>query len=590
MSKFGKYRLIAELGHGGMADVFLAASSGPDGLGFTKLVVVKRLRQNLAEDPEFVAMLIDEARIAARLNHPNAVQTYEIGEVDGQYFISMEYLDGQPLSRFNVRSAKAGKPLALAHAVSIYADVLTGLHHAHTLADYDGTPLGIVHRDVTPHNIFVTYDGQVKIVDFGIAKAAGRASQTSQGVVKGKVVYMSPEQASAQDVDLRSDIFAAGVLLWETLTGERYWAGSDELGVMKRLIQRDLPKAPSSIRPDVPEALDKITMKALAPDREDRYANAELMASDLLDWLKVQGGRPMPREIGAGLAALFSDRREAAKEVIENQLASLSRSTEGQISLKRLNTTTTEAGLTPAAGKGLPPSVVGASRAPAAGDPDADTRIGSGPTSTPTVTASSFEKSQAAAAPKKRVNVVLMLGAVGVAAVVGLAIVKTQQRTVAAAPNPPTPPAMTVSSGTPPSTANGSSEPSIISVNLASDTPNVMFRIDDGPALAAPYDSRLPKSAVRHVVVATAQGCETARLETAFEIDLRWTPHLECGKHPGTNPVAGQVHQTTVAKPPDPPTDTAKPVIPVTPITPPAVTPSGRQPRIIDKDNPYGNK
>ena len=177
---FGKYSLIAELGHGGMADVFLAVQQGQ--AGFNKLVVIKRLRETFADDPEFVAMLLDEARLAARLNHPNVVQTNEVGQVGRHHFIAMEYLEGQPLHRINHRSAKKGG-VPLVYQARICADVLAGLHHAHELQEFDGTPLGVVHRDVTPHNIFLTYSGQVKVVDFGIAKAVGRSAETRTGVV-----------------------------------------------------------------------------------------------------------------------------------------------------------------------------------------------------------------------------------------------------------------------------------------------------------------------------------------------------------------------------------------------------------------------
>src|SRR4051794_26091703 len=191
-SLFGKYRLIAELGHGGMADVFLAVARGP--IGFNKLLVVKRLKANLVDEPEYVAMLGDEARLAARLNHPNVVQTNEVGQEGDQYFIAMEYLDGQPLHRVLTRSEKKER-MPLAMHLRIVCDVLSGLHYAHELADFDGSPLNVVHRDVTPQNIFVTYDGQVKLVDFGIAKASGRDGETKTGIVKGKVTYMGPEHA-----------------------------------------------------------------------------------------------------------------------------------------------------------------------------------------------------------------------------------------------------------------------------------------------------------------------------------------------------------------------------------------------------------
>ena len=207
-----------------MADVFLAVQSGPTGSGFQKLMVVKRLRQNLADEPEFVAMLVDEARIAARLNHPNVVQTNEVGELNGQYFIAMEYLDGQPLHRIQHRNAQRQKdgataPFSKDLQYVVLLDVLAGLHHAHELLDYDGTPLQIVHRDMTPHNIFVTYEGQVKVVDFGIARAVGRSAETRQGIIKGKVRYMAPEQAIGHNVDRRADVFAIGIILWEVASG-----------------------------------------------------------------------------------------------------------------------------------------------------------------------------------------------------------------------------------------------------------------------------------------------------------------------------------------------------------------------------------
>src|SRR5689334_3257328 len=190
-NSLGKYRLIAELGHGGMAEVYLAVVRGP--AGFNKLVVVKQIRPQLAEDPEFLAMFLDEARLAARLSHPNVVQTNEVGQEGERHFLAMEYLDGQPLSRINQRlGPKGGLPLVM--HLRVIADLLGGLHYAHELSDYDGTPLGVVHRDVTPHNIFITYDGVVKVVDFGIAKARDALTLTKVGIIKGKIAYMAPEQ------------------------------------------------------------------------------------------------------------------------------------------------------------------------------------------------------------------------------------------------------------------------------------------------------------------------------------------------------------------------------------------------------------
>lgn len=325
-TKFGKYQLIAALGHGGMADVFLAVVHGPDGLGFSKLVVLKRLRPNLAEDEHFTAMLVDESRLAARLNHPNTVQTIEVGEHEGQYFITMEYLDGQPLNRITSRARQAKKPMSREHALTVIVDVLSGLHHAHELCDYDGTPLHVVHRDVTPQNIFVTYTGVPKIIDFGIAKAAGRASQTKEGVIKGKVSYMSPEQAAAKPVDRRTDVFAAGVILWESLTGRRFWDSADEIEILTKLISRDFDPSARRIAEDVPDELEAIVVKAMAPKPDDRFATAEEMSNAILAYLDGSKSRSTSRELGSFVSALFEDRRKQTRELIESQLAQLSHS------------------------------------------------------------------------------------------------------------------------------------------------------------------------------------------------------------------------------------------------------------------------
>lgn len=346
---FGKYRLIAELGHGGMADVFLAVIAGPVGSGFTKLTVVKRLRQNLADEPEFVEMLVDEARISARLNHPNVVQTNEVGSVGDQYFLAMEYLDGQPLHRIQHRAMqKAMRANAEAAAPStpqndsagslflptdpfpkdcqylVILDTLAGLHHAHDLCDYDGTPLSIVHRDVTPHNVFVTYEGQVKVVDFGIAKAAGRASETRQGVVKGKVRYMAPEQAIGQAVDRRADLFSVGIMLWEASTGRRFWKDMDDLNIVQTLVSGTMKTSPREIDPSIPEAIDRICRKALAFNRDERYATAEEFRVDLEDYLGSSGLLTSARRrLSTSVSELFKDKRAEIKAVIEKQLAKL---------------------------------------------------------------------------------------------------------------------------------------------------------------------------------------------------------------------------------------------------------------------------
>ena len=321
--QFGRYQLIATLGHGGMADVYLAVALGP--VGFTKLQVVKRLRPNLAEEPEFLAMFLDEARLAARLNHSNVVQTNEVGEAGGYYFIAMEYLDGQPLNRILARSRRMLEPgLTLEVLVTIVVEALAGLHYAHNLTDYDGTALSVVHRDATPHNIFVTYNGHVKLVDFGIAKAANRSMETRAGTLKGKMAYMAPEQARCDEIDRRADLFSMGAVLWEVVVGERLWRDPNDMRILDALGAGMPMPSMRSVRPDVPAELDAIAARALAMDPADRYPTAADMRNDLLAYLERAGRRPTSHEeIGRVVSLLFRDRRNEMKTLIDLQLGAL---------------------------------------------------------------------------------------------------------------------------------------------------------------------------------------------------------------------------------------------------------------------------
>src|SRR4051794_6498171 len=216
-TRIGRYEFVTLLGEGGMARVYLAVSRGP--VGFNKLVVVKQVRPELAWDRDFLNMFFDEARIAARLNHPNVISTHEVVEENGQYLLAMEYLEGHTLGEILQRLGLAQMPLE--QHLWILTQVLAGLQYGHELRDYDGSPLGIVHRDVSPPNVFVTYNGEVKLLDFGIAKAAGAVTSTHKGTVKGKLGYGAPEQFLSKPVDARTDVYAVGVMLWEALAGKR---------------------------------------------------------------------------------------------------------------------------------------------------------------------------------------------------------------------------------------------------------------------------------------------------------------------------------------------------------------------------------
>ena len=309
----GKYKLIAELGHGGMAQVFLALARGP--AGFNKLAVIKQIREQLADDPEFLTMFLDEARLAARLNHPNVVQTNEVGEDGKRYFICMEYLEGQPLNRVIQRLGRENG-LSLGVTLRILVEALAGLHHAHELTDYDGTPLQIVHRDVTPHNIFITYAGQAKIVDFGIAKALSQSAETKAGVLKGKVAYMAPEQARGDKVDCRADVFSVGVIMWEALVGRRMFKGLTDVVIIQKIVNGQL-QSPRSANPDVDEKLDAVCMKALAHNKEDRYESAAEFASAIESALDAMGDRSSLRDAGKLIQQSFEPERARIKALVE---------------------------------------------------------------------------------------------------------------------------------------------------------------------------------------------------------------------------------------------------------------------------------
>lgn len=318
----GKYRLLAELGRGGMSKVYVAVTTGP--AGFSKLVVLKILEGNLAKEPDFVTMFLDEARLAARINHANVVQTNEVGSDGDRYFIAMEFLEGQPLQRVVKRATTASDGIPLALFLRVISKTLEGLHAAHTARDFSGSPLDVVHRDASPHNVFVTYDGQVKLVDFGIARANGRVSEkTRSGVLKGKVVYMPPEQVQGAAVDGRADVFAIGVALYDHLALKRLWDGRSEVEIVAKLLAHDYPRSPRDTMPDVPEALDAICRKALAPDPGDRYADARAMQRDIETFLASRGLASSDRDLGEYVTKLFQHDRTDIDVVIQTQLRKL---------------------------------------------------------------------------------------------------------------------------------------------------------------------------------------------------------------------------------------------------------------------------
>jgi eukaryotic-like serine/threonine-protein kinase len=311
----GKYRILAELGEGGTAIVYLAVARGPS--GFNKLVVLKTLKRALLDDPDLRKMFMQEARVAARLNHPCIVQTYEVFDEDGLPVIVMEYLEGQPLSKVIRRGA--GK-FTLPMHLRVIAEALNGLQHAHELADFDGTPLGLVHRDMTPHNLFLTFEGQTKLLDFGIAKLTTSHPETQTGVIKGKLRYMPPEQITGEPLDRRADIYAIGVMLWEAAAGQEMWQGMSDATIMHRVVNGELPSLRSA-NPETSEELERICMKALSPEMSDRYATAVELETELESVLQKFDAPPNNRAIGKIVSNLFTDVRAHTKSLIEARLS-----------------------------------------------------------------------------------------------------------------------------------------------------------------------------------------------------------------------------------------------------------------------------
>ncbi|MDP1825580.1 MAG: serine/threonine-protein kinase [Archangium sp.] len=324
----GAYTLLAKLATGGMAEIWLARQVGLR--GFERLVVVKRIIESLSQDEAFVEMFLDEARIVVQLTHPNIVQVFDLGEHAGAYYIAMEYLAGENLVSVARAAAKGGAPLDPKASVKIAVAALEGLSHAHNRAGLDGKPLNVVHRDVSPHNIVLTWDGQVKLVDFGIARAANRATQTQGQQLKGKFAYMAPEQAQGDsDLDARVDVFAMGVVLWELVTHRRLFAFDDQIRILKTLISDEPIEAPHHRSKDVPPELSAIIMKALEKSTATRYQSAQEFKAALEGWLQSVGGGPSTAELGQLMNRLFKSRIADRTQLIEN-------AARGEVSISRV--------------------------------------------------------------------------------------------------------------------------------------------------------------------------------------------------------------------------------------------------------------
>lgn len=285
MAKRDKYRVVRKIDAGGMAEVFQGVAESIE--GFTKSVAIKRVLPHLAENKKFLAMFLDEARLSLRMNHANVVHVFDIGQAGGTYFIVMEFVDGTDVKKIMETMRKRGERLSVALSIFIVMEVCRGLAYAHDLSDAEGNNLKIVHRDVSPPNILISRQGEVKLVDFGLAKATSQLEHTDPGVVKGKFAYLSPEAAWGRDVDRRADIFACGIILFELLTGRRLFLGENDVSTVELVRLGDVPDM-GAINPLVMPELEGIVRKSLAQDERERYQTCDEMAEDLANYLFSQ--------------------------------------------------------------------------------------------------------------------------------------------------------------------------------------------------------------------------------------------------------------------------------------------------------------
>jgi eukaryotic-like serine/threonine-protein kinase len=317
--RIDRYDLVAEIASGGMATVFLANLSGVG--GFRRFVAIKRLHPHLAKEQEFVEMFLDEARLAAGIHHPHVVPILEVGASERGYYLVMEYIEGDTLARLLARAATSGHRLPTTIGVRVVVDMLAGLHAAHELRDEHGNPTELVHRDVSPQNILVGIDGNTRITDFGVARAASRLSATRAGQLKGKIAYMAPEQAVGDpSVDRRADIFSSGIVLWEVLAARRLFKAENEAATLSRVISEPIPDI-CDVNPDIDPAVGAVVMKALARDRDERYATCQEFADDLESASKAASAMASSREVATYVGEVIGQDIAQQREAVRAWLA-----------------------------------------------------------------------------------------------------------------------------------------------------------------------------------------------------------------------------------------------------------------------------
>ena len=311
---FGKYYLLERINVGGMAEVFRAKAYGVE--GFERLLAVKRILPNIAEDQEFITMFIDEAKIAVQLNHANIAQIFDLGVYDGVYFIAMEHVFGRDLRAIFERCRTAGDPMAVAQACFVVMKMCEALDYAHNKRDASGREMHLVHRDVSPQNVLVSFEGEIKLCDFGIAKAAGKVGKTQAGILKGKFGYMSPEQVRGLPIDRRSDIFSTGIVLYELLTNERLFTGESDFSTLEKVRNAEI-LPPSTYNRKIPEELERIVLKALAKDVDDRYQNAIDLHDELQAFVYTAGEFYSRKDVAAYMKRAFAREIEEGTAKLE---------------------------------------------------------------------------------------------------------------------------------------------------------------------------------------------------------------------------------------------------------------------------------
>jgi eukaryotic-like serine/threonine-protein kinase len=551
-SRIGRHEVVCLLGQGGMARVFLALQRGA--FDAAKLVVVKQLRRELAEDQEFLAMFVDEARLVLRFNHPNVVHTYEVLAEAPDYCLVMEYLEGQTLAQVLRRVTRERFPLD--EQIWILSQVLAGLGYAHELKDFEGKPLGIVHRDVSPSNVFVTSSGEVKLLDFGIAKAAGAISFTRQGVVKGKLGYLAPEQCRAQPSDARSDLYAVGVMLWEAIAQRRRSASETELAALRARLD-DAEPAIEEVVPTVHPELAAICKKALAFEPDERFASASEFQKALDAYLSTRPLRNPAESVGGLLRQHFGRNFAAVRESIEAHVTSVRTPTGGTTDTGRRVSSTSPVAENDT--DGTDPSVIGLGRS------------------------------------RSRVRVV---AAGGVLAVLALGIFllargATPRETVgpvaAAAAAPSAHPLAASATHDTSATKNRT-----LKLTILVNPQRAQLRLD-GQRIENPYRAELPLDDREHELIVTAAGHapEVHRLRFERDLELRISLDEEVAEHKrGVRAIAPRtaVTQTPIASAPAVPKAPAQPTSSVEEIKPGADLKkrSGSLPtRAIDEEDPY---